>query len=94
MIGDSVSLRAVDAFMRTFPHGHIDAAMNRQFTAGIEIYRGLVEQGQAGRVAVFALGTNGPFSSQDVDELMSLAGKGRIVVFVNNRAADVYKRQA
>ena len=87
MIGDSVSLRAVDAFMRTFPHGHIDAAMNRQFTAGIEIYRGLVEQGQAGRVAVFALGTNGPFSSQDVDELMSLAGKGRIVVFVNNRAA-------
>ena len=87
MIGDSVSLRAVDAFMRTFPHGHIDVAMNRQFTAGIEIYRGLVEQGQAGRVAVFALGTNGPFSSQDVDELMSLAGKGRIVVFVNNRAA-------
>lgn len=87
MIGDSVSLRAVDTFNQTFPHGYIDAAMNRQFTAGIDIYRTLVDQGQAGRVAVFALGTNGPFSGGDVDELMKVAGKNRIVVFVNNRAA-------
>lgn len=87
MIGDSVSLRAVDTFKQTFPHGYIDAAMNRQFTAGIDIYRTLVDQGKAGRVAVFALGTNGPFSSNDVDELMKLVGKNRIVVFVNNRAA-------
>lgn len=87
MVGDSVSLRAVDAFMQMFPHGHIDAAMNRQFTAGIEVYRSLVDQGLAGRIAVFALGTNGPFSSENVDQLMELAGKNRIVAFVNNRAA-------
>ena len=41
----------------------------------------------AGRIAVFALGTNGPFSAQDVDTLMGLAGDKRIVAFVNNRAA-------
>lgn len=70
-----------------FPHGHIDAAMNRQFTAGVEVYRSLVDQGLAGRIAVFALGTNGPFTSENVDELMKLAGKKRIVAFVNNRAA-------
>ena len=70
-----------------FPHGYIDAAMNRQFTAGIDIYKSLVDQGLAGRVSVFALGTNGPFSSENVDELMNLAGTNRIVVFVNNRAA-------
>lgn len=87
MVGDSVSLRAVDAFNQMFPHGYIDAAMNRQFTAGIDIYKSLVDQGLAGRVAVFALGTNGPFSSENVDELMNLAGTNRIVVFVNNRAA-------
>lgn len=87
MVGDSVSLRAVDAFTQMFPHGHIDAAMNRQFTAGVEVYRSLVDQGLAGRIAVFALGTNGPFTSDNVDELMKLAGKKRIVAFVNNRAA-------
>ncbi len=87
MVGDSVSLRAVDAFTQMFPHGHIDAAMNRQFTAGVEVYRSLVDQGLAGRIAVFALGTNGPFTSENVDELMKLAGKKRIVAFVNNRAA-------
>ncbi|MFR3451899.1 MAG: hypothetical protein ACLTSX_10550 [Collinsella sp.] len=37
MVGDSVSLRAVETFTQTFPHGHIDAAMNRQFTAGIDV---------------------------------------------------------
>lgn len=87
MIGDSVSLRAVDTFNRTFPHGYIDAAMNRQFTEGIDIYRTLVDEGKAGRIAVFALGTNGPVSNQNIDELMALAGKSRVVVFVNNRAA-------
>ena len=87
MVGDSVSLRAVENFTQTFPHGHIDAAMNRQFTAGIDVYRSLVDQGLAGRIAVFALGTNGPFSAQDVDTLMGLAGDKRIVAFVNNRAA-------
>lgn len=61
--------------------------MNRQFIAGIDIYKSLVDQGLAGRVSVFALGTNGPFSSENVDELMNLAGTNRIVVFVNNRAA-------
>lgn len=87
MVGDSVSLRAVEPFTQMFPHGHIDAAMNRQFTAGIDVYRGLVDQGLAGRIAVFALGTNGPFSAQDIDKLMELAGDKRIVAFVNNRAA-------
>ena len=87
MVGDSVSLRAVDAFNATFPHGHIDAAVSRQFTAGVEVYRSIVDQGLAGRIAVFALGTNGPFTSSDIDELMNIAGPDRIVVFVNNRAA-------
>ena len=30
MVGDSVSLRCVDTFANTFPHGHIDAAKSRQ----------------------------------------------------------------
>ena len=85
MVGDSVSLRAVEPFKQTFAHGTIDAAKNRQFTAGIEVYRSMVDQGLAGRVAVFALGTNGAISDANIDELMAIVGNKRIAVFVNNR---------
>lgn len=85
MIGDSVSLRAVEPFQQTFTYGMIDAAKNRQFTAGIEIYRSLLEQNLCGRVAVFALGTNGAVTDANIDELMGLVGDKRIAVFVNNR---------
>lgn len=85
MIGDSVSLRAVDAFNQTFAHGVIDAKMNRQFSAGVEIYRSMLDQNLCGRVAVFALGTNGAINDDIVDELMGLVGNKRIAVFVNNR---------
>lgn len=87
MIGDSVSLRAVDTFTQTFPHGHIDAAMNRQFAAGVDVYHALLDQDFAGRIAVFALGTNGPISPDDLNSLIDMAGESRIIVFVNNRAA-------
>lgn len=85
MLGDSVSLRAVDIFQQTFEHGCIDAQMNRQFTTGTEIYRSMLDQNMCGRVAVFALGTNGPISDAQIDELMGLVGEKRIAVFVNNR---------
>lgn len=85
MLGDSVSLRAVDTFQQTFEHGYIDAQMNRQFTTGTEIYRSMLDQNMCGRVAVFALGTNGPISDAQIDELMELVSDKRIAVFVNNR---------
>lgn len=85
MVGDSVSLRAVEPFKQTFAHGTIDAAKSRQFTAGTEVYRGMVDQGLAGRVAVFALGTNGAISDANIDELMGIVGDKRIAIFVNNR---------
>ena len=85
MIGNSVSLRAVEPFRQTSAHGTIDAAKSRQFVAGIEVYRGMVDQGLAGRVAVFALGTNGAVTDANIDELMGIVGEKRIAVFVNNR---------
>ena len=86
MIGDSVSLRAVPYFQQTFPHGNIDAAMNRQFDAGRELYESYLQQNLAGKIAVFALGTNGPINSDMVDAVMRDAGDQRIVVFVNTRS--------
>ena len=86
MVGDSVSLRCVDTFANTFPHGHIDAAKSRQFSAGIETYRGYVDQNLAGKIAVFALGTNGLVTDEQIDELMGLVGSKRVAVFINTRS--------
>ena len=86
MIGDSVSLRAVDAFDGVFPHSHIDAEKGRQFDAGRATFEGYIQQNLAGRSVVFALGTNGLVTDAQVDAIMADAGDQRIVVFVNTRS--------
>lgn len=86
MIGDSVSLRAVDSFDGVFPHSHIDAKKGRQFDAGRATFEGYIQQNLAGKIVVFALGTNGLVTDAQVDAIMADAGEQRIVVFVNTRS--------
>lgn len=86
MVGDSVSLRAVPTFEATFPHGHIDAAKNRQFSEGEATYESYVKQNLAGKIAVFALGTNGLVTDDMIDSLMKDVGDRRIAVFITTRS--------
>ncbi len=86
MIGDSVSLRAVDSFDGVFPHSHIDAEKGRQFDAGRTTFEAYLQQNLAGKVVVFALGTNGLVTDAQIDAIMADAGDQRIVVFVNTRS--------
>ena len=86
MIGDSVSLRAVDSFDGVFPHSHIDAEKGRQFDAGRATFEGYIQQNLAGKIVVFALGTNGLVTDDQIDAIMADAGDKRVVVFVNTRS--------
>ena len=86
MIGDSVSLRAVDSFDGVFPHSHIDAEKGRQFDAGRATFEGYIQQNLAGKIVVFALGTNGLVTDAQIDAIMADAGNQRTVVFVNTRS--------
>lgn len=86
MIGDSVSLRAVDSFDSVFPHSHIDAEKGRQFDAGRTTFEGYIQQNLAGKIVVFALGTNGLVTDAQIDAIMADAGNQRTVVFVNTRS--------
>lgn len=72
MIGDSVSVRAIPNFTETFPYGAIDAAVNRQLTVGEEVYRSYAEQDIVGDVVVFALGTNGQATDEQLDDLLGV----------------------
>lgn len=93
MVGDSVSLRAVPNFESTFPHGHIDAAKNRQFTEGEATYESYVQQNLAGKIAVFALGTNGLVTDDMIDSLMKDVGDRRIAVFITTRSPQPWVAQ-
>ena len=86
MIGDSVSVRAIPQFEETFPYGAIDAAVNRQLYAGQETFDYYNDQDIVGGVVVFALGTNGAATDEQIDELVAAAGPGRPVFCVNTRS--------
>lgn len=86
MIGDSVSLRTIPNFEQTFPHGHIDAAKNRQFTTGVDLVSQYIAGNQAGKIVVIALGTNGLVTDENIDQMMSLLGDKRVVVFMTTRS--------
>ena len=86
MIGDSVSLRAVDSFDGVFPHSHIDAEKGRQFDAGRATFEGYLQQNLAGKIVVFALGTNGLVTDDQIDAIMqdvvAVTARGRQVISV------------
>lgn len=86
MIGDSVSVRAIPAFEELFPYGTIDAAINRQLYVGSSIYDYYKEQNIVGDVVVFALGTNGPATGEQLDSLVADVGSDKQVFLVNTRS--------
>lgn len=86
LIGDSVSVRAVPYFEQAFPGGHIDAAVNRQLYAGEEVYAQYRDANVVGDVVVFALGTNGQATPEQLDELVGSVGDSKQIYFVNTRS--------
>lgn len=86
MIGDSVSVRAVPYFDKAFPHGAIDAAVNRQLYAGQEAYDSYKAQDVVGKLVVIALGTNGVAANDQLDALIADIGSDKQIWLVNTRS--------
>jgi peptidoglycan/LPS O-acetylase OafA/YrhL len=84
-IGDSVMLGAKPALESRFgPKTLVDAKVSRQLTAAIDIVRGMAEHDRLGDVLVIHMGTNGPFSGEQLDELLAAAADAPRVVVVNS----------
>ena len=85
-IGDSVMLGAAPALQARFgPTGYIDAKVNRQFSAGIDVAKALAQQGKLGPMVVIDLGNNGPFQPADMDNMMRLVPPNDRVLLVTVR---------
>ena len=85
-----VPVRAIPNFTETFPYGAIDAAVNRQLTVGEDVYRSYAEQGIVGDIVVFALGTNGQVTDEQLDDLLGEVGTDKHVFFVNTRSPQTW----
>ena len=86
LIGDSVSLMANDSFMEAFPGGHLDSAVSRYVSEVPGLYDYYDGYKLVGDVVVFAVGTNGPMSDSDFDNIMEKVGKDKRAFFVNTKS--------
>ena len=81
-IGDSVMVGAIDALRQEISDlDLIDAQGCRQAPAAIDILRQLRADGRLGDVVVIHIGNNGPFTTDNFDEMMQvLADVGKVLV--------------
>jgi peptidoglycan/LPS O-acetylase OafA/YrhL len=86
-IGDSVMLASAVQLAAALPGISIDAQVSRQVSAGLPVVQRLAATGTLRRVVVFALGTNGEFTSEEMRQLIQAVGPRRELVLVNTYEA-------
>jgi hypothetical protein len=82
-VGDSVMLGAALELEKRFGSMDIDARVGRQPSAAIDILRSYHAADRLGPIVIVHVGNNGPFSANQIDEIMQLLADVRRVVFVN-----------
>jgi hypothetical protein len=68
---------------RMGPSLTVDAAVGRQLDEAAGLVRTMAADGTLGRVVLINLGTNGPFTPEQIDALFAAAGPDRRVLLVN-----------
>ncbi len=86
-VGDSVMLASAVQLAAALPGISIDAQVSRQVSAGLPVVQHLAAAGRLRPVVVFALGTNGTFTSQQMRQLVRAVGPHRDLVLVNTYEA-------
>ena len=79
-VGDSVLVDATSSLQATIPGIVVDAAVSRQVSDGLSLLQSMRASGRLGGSVVFALGTNGTFSSDEFDQLVQLTTGRHLVV--------------
>jgi hypothetical protein len=78
-----VMLDYQDPLQASIPGVDVNAAVSRQWAAGEWILQVLKDEGRLGADVIVALGTNGPITDTDFDDMMGILGGASRVVFVN-----------
>ena len=83
-VGDSVLVGASDALhARMGGSLAVDAKVSRQFSDARDVLAAARAQGQLGTAVVIELGTNGPFTADQIEQLFGVVGPDHRVLLVN-----------
>ncbi|MFJ4846809.1 acyltransferase family protein [Streptomyces sp. NPDC088733] len=85
-VGDSVMLASADALRDVLPGIAVDAVVGRQMDAAPEVLERMRDAGRLRRVVVVGLGTNGDVTREALDQIVRIAGPGRLLAFVDVQA--------
>lgn len=83
--GDSVMLDGQSMLQRIFPKMVMKADVGKQMVAVPGEAKALADQGALADTILVGLGTNGPFTPQQMDQLMAVFGPSRHVYWINVR---------
>jgi hypothetical protein len=92
-IGDSVMVASTPALDRALPGIYIDAMVGRQFSTGLSILASLKSEGLLRHVVIFALGTNGTVTTDEISQLYAEIGPHRLLVLVNTFEARSWEQE-
>lgn len=84
-IGDSVMLDVAPELERLLPGILIDGKIGRQMTQAQAIVNSLKEQGRLGNTVVIELGTNGAFSEEQLNSLLTSLKDVERIILINTR---------
>ena len=82
-IGDSVMLASAPELAQALPGIYINAQVSRAMIAGVAIVQQLARQGRLRPVLVVGLGTNGPITMGQIDQILAAIGPRRWLILVN-----------
>ena len=91
-IGDSILLGAAAPLTEVFPQSYIDGKVGRQLSQSGDVVQSLLDAGQMYDNVVIVLGSNGPFTEEQLDSLMSMFGD-RQVYLMNTKVPREWQDQ-
>ncbi len=85
VIGDSVLLDIEPFLSRLLPGIFIDGKVGRQFSEAADIIESLNQNNKLGETVVIELGTNGSFTTKQMNRLLEAIGTERRILMINTR---------
>lgn len=82
-IGDSVMASSSDLLHKLMPNSIVDAAVSRQGDVGVSLINSYLQKGQLQENVLIGLGTNGPISDSDMQQILDLVGPHRQIYWIN-----------
>jgi hypothetical protein len=92
-IGDSVMLASAPELARALPGIYINAKISRAMVAGVALARKFAAQRRLRRVLLVGLGTNGPISLGQIEQLRAAVGHSRWIVLINTFVPRPWERE-